>query len=285
MSENTQNETKGTEVPEPTNPALIPLIPAFEAKFAEVLELDKRLEAAKGTMAEIQRKGLDHANSVKMLDLLGSPEAAKAWQKERVVVFALKPDTTLEGYIKALQDEVSEAAMVVETVKNEWIRSNSTKDETDALRTRRAEAFNLLESFAKVIRDLDADWAESYFAIKVLPSAKAASTRTSGASAAKTGDRIIYTIDSNGKRKDNPPTYDISRVAFYQPIQATADNLREALKRAGWDGTETNGFGPYEVTVTDKEGKERTLTIGAEVVKSDKSDSTPEAEKSDNTDK
>lgn len=272
-----QVEAEKTDIlPEPTNPAVIALIPSFTAKWEEVLEADKRLEAAKGTISAIQAKALDHAKSVTMLDLLGSDEAKKAWQKERAALLSLKSDTTLDQYIKRVQDELEQSVMALQIVQNEYIRANGTKDNIEAISAGRDESFKVLEAFAKVIQDMDPEWLEAYFAANPLPSAKTGSKRTNGASAAKSGDRVIYTIDSNGKRKDNPPTYDISRVAFYQPIQATADNLRNALKKAGWDGTETNGFGPFEVEVTDKEGKQRKFRIGAEVLKSGEAEKSAE---------
>lgn len=261
------------------------LIPLYDALLDQVADLDKRLEAAKGTIAVIQAKGLEAANSVKVLDLFNSDDTDKeykAWLKEHSTLISLKPDKTLEAYISGLKNELDEAGELLKGLQKEWITHNTPKTETDALRTQRDELVKQANSFATVISSLDPEAAK---ALKPVPSAPTAS-RAGTTQKARTSRIRFFSVQGeqeDGKRKDYDDSFDISRIAFYQPFQCSSDELRNALKSAGWDGTLTTALPLTKVTTTakpDKGGDTRTNWIGWDILpETEKTDEAPEADK------
>lgn len=226
---------------------------AFDAKLEALKALDNQLAALKGTAAEWNKKALE----------------ATATGPVGGDVFALAFDLLTDVNMASVEKALTEALELLKVQRGEamtaWIKAHRTdNDSTTALREQR----NTLATEAEAMRSVFGQMGVELPEVPKAPSSRSATG--SGTSGTKSKGIQFYALrGSEASRYDLSETNNtLAGVAWYVFKQAPTEDVKAALKAAGWDGTLTTPgkFGP--ITLTGKKG-EATAIVGWDVVSAD----------------
>lgn len=212
-------------------------------KVEAITALDAQLNKAKGTMAEVLKRGADEAGSF-------SFNAA----------FLMSGGETIADTMLALELQLSNLKQVRDEFTKAWITANVSTAEVDALKSQRDTLVNEAEAVRSVLVQMGV--AEA--ATVELPSAP--KVNNSSNSVPATSGIKFYYLEGAKKVYKAPSQNTLSSMAFYAPIKVPTADLKAALKAAGWDGTMTTSQ-QFEIVLPSltEGGENRKVTMGWDV--------------------